>query len=175
MYFNNEVIMKIIETSNFLKKQAQFNDLPGDPSLPPGVTNQMISEQFDGGDTADYTKQFGEHEFKIDWAAETTKLINAGYDVQGLPQQGLGDIIVYYEYDAEVFGNEVQINNLRLSDIKVWDGQAFQVLTVSEPKTKEGIFDGLQEEIVQQEKNIIKESHIGSQDYGPDTRDEDLR
>ena len=135
----------------------------------------MISEQFDGEDITDYTKQFGEHEFKIDWAEETTKLINAGYDVQGLPQQGLGDITTYYQYDAEVFGNDVQINNLRLLDIKVWDGQRFQVLTVSEPKTKEGIFDGLQEEIVQKEKNIIKESHIGSQNYGPDTRDEDLR
>ena len=155
--------MKIIQTDSFLKKQAQFNrDLPGDPSLPPGVTNQMISERFDGGDSTDYTKQSGEHAFKIDWGKETTELINASYDVRGLPQQGLGDIIIYYEYDAEVIGEDIQIKNLRLLDIKVLMVNQYQPLTVSDFSTKEGIFEGYKDEIAEQEKIIIKEQHQGN-------------
>jgi hypothetical protein len=38
--------MKEIKTDNYLKKEARWNDLPGDPGLPPGVTNHMIDEQF---------------------------------------------------------------------------------------------------------------------------------
>jgi len=166
--------MKIIQTKNFLKKQAQFGrDLPGDPGLPPGVTNQMIDERFGGKeDYRNYTKQSGEFETKVDWGKETTELINAGYDVRGLPQQGPGDIIAYYEYDAEVLGEEVQISNLRVLDIKVLMGGQYQPLTVSEPETKEGIFEGLQEQIAEQEKIIIKEQSDAEQDYGPDRTEE---
>ena len=124
--------MKIIQTKNFLKKQAQFGgSLPGDPSLPPGVTNQMIDEQFGGEESTDYSTQSGEFETKVDWGKETTDLINAGYDVRGLPQQGVGDIIAYYTYDAEVFGEDVEIQNLRVSDIKILMGGQYQPLTVS--------------------------------------------
>lgn len=162
--------MKIIKTSNFLKKQAQFNNnLPGDPGLPPGVTDQMISEQFDGPESSDYSNQSGEFSTNVDWTRETTDLINTGYDVQGLPQQGVGNIIIYYEYNAEILGEEVRINDLKMLDIKVQMGSQYQALTVSSPETKQGIFEGLQDEIVRQEKDIITEQHEGGRDYGPDT------
>jgi hypothetical protein len=155
--------MKIIKTDNFLKKEAQFNGMPGDPGLPPGVTNRMIDEQFGDGGSEEYTKQSGEHEFQVDWATETTELINAGYDVQGLPQQGIGNLVIYYEYDADVYGEEVTINNLRLLDMKVWQGNQYQPLTVSDPSTKEGIFEGFQDKIVEQEKIIVEEYHQANQ------------
>ena len=175
--------MKIIQTSNFLKKQAQFGgSLPGDTGLPPGVTNQMIDKQFGEEISSDYSKQSGEYEIKVDWGQLTQDLINAShqdrqgnmiaYDIRGLPQQGIGDIIIYYEYDAEVLGEDVTISDIRLLDIKTLMGGQYQPLTVSEPATKEGIFDGFQDEIAEQEKMIIREQDAGSRDYGPDTRDE---
>ena len=148
--------MKIINTSNFLKKEAQSR-LPGDPGLPPGVTNYMIDKQFEEPEISDYSKQSGEYEARIDWNKEINELVNAGYDVRGLPQQGIGHIKVYYQYDAEVFNEEININNLKLLDIKTFMGGKYQSLTVSEPSTKEGIFEGLENEIVQQEKLIITE------------------
>lgn len=163
--------MKIIQTSSFLKKQAQFNNLPGDIGLPPGTTNQMIDRQFGGNDVSNFTKQSGELETKVDWAALTSELINVGHDVMGLPQQGLGDIIIFYGYDAETLGSEIKINNLRMLDIKVLMGGRYQALTVSEPSTKEGIFEGFQDEIVQQEKMVIAEQSKG-QHNGTDTKEE---
>lgn len=161
--------MKIIKTANYIKKQAQYGDLPGDPSLPPGVSNRMIDEQFGVDDSTDYSKQAGEYEAKINWTETTTNLINAGYDVRGLPQTGAGDIIMYYEYDAVVDGPNVAIQNLRVLDIKVWMGGQYQPLTVSEPSVKEGIFEGYKDEIAQQEQSVIKEQHEGSINYRPDT------
>jgi hypothetical protein len=165
--------MKEFKTKNYIEKKAQFNtDLPGDPGLPSGVSDQIISDQFDGGDSTDYSKQAGEYETKVDWAEETQELVNAGYDVMGLPQRGLGDIKVYFEYDAQVYGGDVTISNIRLLDIKVLMGGQYQALTVKEPATKEGLFEGLQEEIVEQERIIIKEQHEGSIGIRPDRTEE---
>jgi len=164
--------MKIIQTDSYLKKQAQFNDLPGDPSLPPGVTNRMIEQHSEGGDVSDLSKQSGDYEKKVNWAEETRNLINAGYDVMGLPQQGLGEIIAYYEYDAEIYGSEVTISNIRLLDIKVLRGNQYQGLTVSDHRTKEGLFDGMKDEIAEREKTVIQEQQLGQDVTGPDTREE---
>ena len=165
--------MKIVKTDNYLKKQAGYGDLPGDPGLPPGVTNQIIDNQFEGvDDGTDYSKQSGQYESKVNWAKEVSELINAGYDVRGLPQQGEGNIIVYYEYDAEVVNSQVSIQNLRLLDIKTLSGGQYQGLTVSEPSTKEGIFEGLQDSIASQEQMIITEQNEGAFGQGPDTREE---
>ena len=144
--------MKKIQTNRFLKKQAQFNSLPQE--------------------SKNYLEQSGEYEAKIDWSRETTDLINAGYDVQGLPQNGLGDIKVYYSYDAQVQNNDVQVSNLRLLDMMSLMGQKYQPLTVSEPNTKEGIFEGLKDEIAEQEKMIIQEQYNGRIDHGPDRTEE---
>lgn len=160
--------MKIIQTNRFLKKQAQF----ADANLPPGVTDQMIDEQGRGEEAQTLQNQSGEYEAKIDWGKETNDLINAGYDVQGLPQNGLGDIKVYYTYNAEVYGGDVQINNLTLSDIMTFMGQKYQPLTVSEPSTKNGLFEGLQDEIAEQEKRIIREQSQSGVNYGPDRTEE---
>ena len=164
--------MKVIKTANFLKKQAQYGDLPGDPGLPPGVTNQMIDKQFGDNEPTNYSKQAGELETKIDWTRTTTELITAGYDVRGLPQTGMGDIQIYYQYNADVSGSEVQIKDLRVLDIKVWMGGQYQPLTTSSLNIKEGIFEGFQDEIALQEQQVIQEQHEGSIDYGPDTSEE---
>jgi hypothetical protein len=164
--------MKIVKTNRFLKKQAAFGDLPGDPGLPPGVTNQMIDQSAGIDDGTDYSKQSGQFEAKIDWQKEVTELINAGYDVRGLPQQGEGNLIVYYEYDADVINGQVGIQNLRLLDMKTFVGGQYQELTVSEPSTKEGIFEGLQDSIASQEQIIIREQNEGALGQGPDTREE---
>jgi len=163
--------MKIIKTKDYLKKESQYS-LPGDPNLPTGVTEEMIGDRFGEPDSTSYSKQSGEYEFKIDWAKETTELINAGYDIRGLPQNGIGDIVVYYEYDADVQGENIQINNLRMLDIKTLLNGRYQPLTVSEPNTKQGIFEGLEDNIAQQEKNVIREQHIGKQSIEPDTRED---
>lgn len=173
--------MKIIQTKSFLKKQAQFNSLPGDTGLPPGVSNQMIDKQFGAGEPTDYRNQTGEYETKVDWGQLTQDLLNASstdgqgnivaYDVGGLPQRGIGNIVVYYTYDAEEFGGDITISNIRLLDIKTLMGGQYQPLTVSEPATKEGIFDGFQDEIVEQEKRIIKEVSQG-QPWEPDRTEE---
>ena len=169
--------MKTIQTSSFLKKQAQYRDF----NLPPGVTDQMIGEQFSGKEPKSYFKQSGEYETKVDWGQLTQDLLNASYtnrqgdvvayDVGGLPQRGLGDVVVYYEYDAEVFGEDVTISNIRLLDIKTLMEGQYRPLTVSEPSTKEGIFDGFQDEIVEQEKRIIKEVSQ-EQPWEPDRTEE---
>lgn len=160
--------MKIIKTKSYLKKQAQWNDLPGDPNLPPGTTHDMIDRQFGEGEEQTFPRQSGEYEKQIDWSNETTNLINTGYDVQGLPQQGIGHIAVYYTYDAEVFGDQVEINNLKLLDIKILTEGKYQPLTVTEPATKEGIFAGLEDEIVDQEKMIIEEQSHNTGYYEED-------
>lgn len=149
--------MKIIQTSNFLKKQAQFGSLPGDPSLPPGVTNQMIDKQFGSEEPKNYSEQSGEYETQVDWEILTRELVNASYDVGSLPYFGRGELSFYYEYDAEVSNGEVTILDIRLLDIKTLMDKQYQPLTVSEPETKEAIFSGYKDEIVAQEKEIIRE------------------
>jgi hypothetical protein len=39
--------MKIIKSASYIEKEGQWN-LPGDPSLPPGVTQRMIDERYNG-------------------------------------------------------------------------------------------------------------------------------
>lgn len=56
--------MKKIKTDNYVKKQAQFGDLPGDPSLPPGITNNMIDEQF--GDATDLIEKTAKDTFELE-------------------------------------------------------------------------------------------------------------
>ena len=168
--FNNEVIMKIIKTNRFLKKQAQF----ADSNLPPGVTDQMIDNQFGGGGpiSKEYPQQSGQYETKVDWSEQTTNLINTGKDVQGLPQRGIGDIIIYYKYDAVVSEEGVEITSLSLLDIKILMGGKYQALTVSDPSTKQGIFEGFQDEIARQEKPLMREYHKSWEHQGPDRTEE---
>jgi len=159
--------MKIIQSKNFLKKQAQFQDF----NLPPGTTDQMIDKQFGSDELKDYTNQSGEYETKVDWTELTRELVNTGYDVGGLPYFGTGDIVVYYKYDAEVNGRDVIIGDIKLLDIKVLVGRQYQPLTVSEPATKEGIFSGFKDDIVEQEKRIIEEVSQ-EQPWGTDRTEE---
>lgn len=48
--------MKEIKTENYIKKEARWSQLPGDPGLPPGVTNRMIDEQF-GSDELESSRE----------------------------------------------------------------------------------------------------------------------
>ena len=151
--------MKILKTANYLNKESQFRDF----NLPPGVTDRMIEEQFGGEEeTESFPKQSGEYEAQINWEKETNDLINVGYDVQGLPQTGYGTIKVYYTYDAEVYNGEATISNLNLSDMMTFEGQKYMPLIVPDPTTKQGVFEGLQDEIVKQEKIIIQEQSQSS-------------
>jgi hypothetical protein len=160
--------MKIIKTNRFLKKQAQFRDF----NLKPGVTDQMVDQQF-GGETAPkpYPNQSGEYESKVDWTDITRDLVNSANDVGGLPYFGQGDLVFYYEYDAEEVNGEVNILDIRLLDIKTLMGDKYQSLTVSEPSTKEAIFSGYKDEIAEQEKRIVKEVSQG-QPWEPDRTEE---
>ena len=169
-YFNREVVMKIIQTNNYLKKIAQ----PVEFNLKPGVTDKEISEHFDGGEDKSLTNQKSEFEKNIDWATETENLINAGYDVQGLPQKGIGAIRAYYTYDAEIFGEDVTISNILPLRIETLMGRQYQPLIVSEPATKEGIFSGLKEEIAEQEQKFVEENKLDLEEPNiiPDTREE---
>ncbi len=159
--------MKIIQTLNFLKKQAQFRDF----NLPPGVTDQMVDEQFGGKQPADYSKQSGEFETEINWQEVTSELMSSGIETRGLPRFGRGDIVAYYEYDAEVNGEEVSINDIRLLDIKTLMGDRYQSITVPNPDTKQRIFDGLKVEIAEQEKRVIREVSQ-EQPWEPDRTEE---
>ena len=161
-----EGIMKKIKTSSYIKKEALWGDLPGDPGLPPGVSNQMIDEQFGGPEPVESSKQSGEYESNIDWEKETMELVSLGEEVDGLPQRGIGDIIFYYEYDSDdLYGS------IRLLNVKQLVGGQYQELRAN-PDTKQSVFDKFKDDITNHEKRIIKEQSEGSPGFQPDTREE---
>ena len=92
--------MKNIKTENYLRKQSQINNLPGDINLPPGVTDNDINQRMDSSETISYYDQKGE----IDVVTEQGK-----------------DINLNYTYDAEFYPDDhsVEIYNINITKKQV--------------------------------------------------------
>lgn len=58
--------MKEIKTDNYMKKEAIWS-LPGDPGLPPGVTQRDIDEQAIEPKENRVSNQEGESEIQVNW------------------------------------------------------------------------------------------------------------
>ena len=86
--------MKIIRT-------ARYNNLPGDPSLPPGVTNRMIDENAGGGIGSDMYGQQGFFETVVNWDVLMESHLSLGYDVTPAMDAIDGEVSValYYTFD----------------------------------------------------------------------------
>ena len=75
--------MKEIKTIKYLKKEAQGGELPGDPSLPPGVTQQMIDERFKEEIPIYRNNIEGEIEIPVNWSKINSQMKSLGYNIDG--------------------------------------------------------------------------------------------
>lgn len=158
--------MKILKTAKFLDKKAYGN-------YPADVTNEVIDKQFaPAQEPSTFSKEEGEYETKIDWTSLIPELVRLGYSVDGLPQRGIGDIKISYTYGGEATAEASTSNNLIVSEVYIFDGEAYRPLIVSDPSIKEGIFDQFQDDIITSTQENIGEMQLGEQNTGPDTRDE---
>jgi hypothetical protein len=90
--------MKIIKTSGYMKKEGLFNSLPGDPGLPPGVTQRQIDQP----ETTDIEGQ------RMEWQVERgnqTIPITVIYNVQMVEGQPVPTI--YNTLDLR--GDDIEI------------------------------------------------------------------
>ena len=94
--------MKEIKTNRYIKKEAQ-SLLPGDPNLPPGVTEQMISEQGESPEEDVKPVQESQVDIKVDWMDFNNWFVSSGDPLpEFLAQKRVPSYItVYYTYNVE--------------------------------------------------------------------------
>ena len=105
-----EIFMKEIRTIDYVNKQAQFGNLPGDPGLPPGVTNRMINEQFGSPEREDIEGS------KLAWEVERggqmvpiTVIYNVEWWEGGLPSVSIYNTLDPRNDDIEITREEEEI------------------------------------------------------------------
>ncbi len=115
--------MKEIKTDRYLRKEAIYSDLPGDPDLPPGVTQRMIDERFEGTDPIG-GKKVGEIDIPVNWVNVNRDMAQIGYDTTGIPTEGNGNIHLDYLYDYEKdIDGSIRIGNIKVKEEGPSDSQ----------------------------------------------------
>ena len=115
--------MKEIKSRKYAKieKTSQVS-LPGDPGLPPGVTERMISDSAgDGEDNSKYGQQ-GFAEIDVNWGEFADWYESAG-DVFPLPNTGIDTVAIDFKYDYIENWGESDPQNIRVVSAKVYPSQ----------------------------------------------------
>ena len=111
--------MKEIKTANYIKKEAIWS-LPGDPNLPPGVTQRMIDDQV-GPDFDEVDNQKGETEIDVNWPEFNEWFITGGASLPGdfgtraEPSSVWIEYTYSYDYNTEEAGD---VKAIQLKDYK---------------------------------------------------------
>ena len=90
-------------------------DLPGDPSLPPGVTDKMIGDQFGSPDEDVASKQEGETEVNVNWLelnAEWQQSMGEVLPALYSGRQTSSALLIKYLYDYDYNSNKA--NNIKV-------------------------------------------------------------
>ena len=103
--------MKIIKTSDYMEKESQWNRLPGDPNLPPGVTNRMIDDQFGPAEREDIEKT--KMKWEINRENQTIPIIVI-YDVEWWE----GNPVPYIYNALDINGDEIEITTEEGNEIE---------------------------------------------------------
>ncbi len=112
--------MKEIKTARYIKKKAIWS-LPGDPGLPPGVTEEMISEHAGDYEEEPEIRQEGESEINVDWNRFNQWFSEGGSLFSGDMGNRIDPSIVKIEYTYVYDKNNDQIKDIkpiRLEDYK---------------------------------------------------------
>ena len=93
--------MKEIKTNSYMGKEAQFNRLPGDPSLPPGVRMRDI-------DPGEQKVNSGTDVFDINYGDSTYKVL-ADYEISDYSDDNVVDLStdVFIKKVEDMRGNDL--------------------------------------------------------------------
>lgn len=127
--------MKIIKSLSYLRKEAQWS-LPGDPNLPPGVTQRMIDDQ--AGPPEDISPDLrGESEIDVNWAE-----FNEWYNTGGEPLPGdigarVNSSPIWLEYMYSYDYNTADASDVKAVKLKDYATDQF----VTDPSILEAFVD----------------------------------
>ena len=116
--------MKEIKSDNYIKKEAQMGQLPGDPNLPGGVTNKMIDDQSSGPEES-ISNEKGESDVEVDWETFRDWYATGGEPLPDIYLKRISPVsavnmIYTYNYD----NNTNEISNINVISGKDYDKNA---------------------------------------------------
>ena len=160
--------MKKIKSKRYiqLEKTSQFgrfNGLPGDPSLPPGVTNRMIEENAGGFDDGPRTGK-GQSSVNVNWA-EFGKWYLTGGESLPPPFGHYGDssiVNIDYEYEYEPSSEQIS----KIISTHASEQRNRQEIPIASLSVREAILEYYSDSIEQDIRDEEGESELNN---GPDS------
>ena len=156
--------MKIIKSKAYMKKEAIYSDMPvGDPGLPPGVTEEMISDSGDAKEDI-VSNQQGESEIDVNWPEFNQWFIAGGEKIPGELGARVSTSPIGLEYTYSYDYNASQSSDIKA--IKLKDYATNQ--KIIDPYILGSFIDYYEDNIKEDIETTESESKIErSPDYNP--------
>ena len=161
--------MRIIKSKKYMNKEAIWS-LPGDPQLPPGVTEKQISDVGAGPEPDAVGNQQGESEINVDWLEFGSWFTEGGEQMPEYMMRRIRPTTVKLTYTYSYDYNSGGVGDIMPIQLDDYDSKQ----TVADKYFIESFSDYYDEQIkadikMQQEDSMSERTQPDvSQEYNPD-------